>query len=350
VTRRVLVVTTVHHPDDNRIREKTIRTLGESFEVEFAARRPGPTDANGLIWTPLTGGRARRNLAAWRLVLTSRADVVSIHDPELLPLAVIARLVRRLPVVFDMHEDIPNQILTKAWIPRLLRRPVSALSRLMLRLAERLMAFTLAEDSYARQLRSSHPVVANHPDVDSLPRVGDPRDGIIYVGSVTEERGLLDAVRAGAVVGVPLTVVGPAGDQLVQRMRQVAAEMGGSVTVTGRLPHAEAMKLVSHAAVALSPLHDLPNYRYSIPTKVLEYLAIGVPVVASDLPATRAVTEGLEAVFLHRAGDVDSLVAALRQALADGVAGVAESQVEIVRSRFRWPAERLVSLYEEVCR
>lgn len=350
MTRRVLVVTTVHHPDDNRIREKTIRALGERFLVEFASQEPGPTDTTGLTWIPLPGGRLRRNLAAWRLVLTRPADVVSIHDPELLPLGVIARLLGRRRVVFDMHEDVPHQILTKTWIPPALRPVVSALSRLALRLSERLLTFTLAEDSYSRQLRCSHPVINNHPDVDSLPRAEGARNGMIYVGSVTEERGLLDAVQAGAIVGEPFTVVGPTSDELALRIRQVAAQSGGTVRLTGRLPHGEAMGLVSRSAVAVSPLHDLSNYRHSIPTKVLEYLAIGVPVVASDLPATRAVTDGLQAVFLHRPGDVDSLVTALREALAAGTAAAAEGQVEAVRSRFRWPAEQLVAIYEEVCR
>jgi glycosyltransferase involved in cell wall biosynthesis len=350
VTRRVLVVTTVHHPDDNRIREKTIRALGERFVVEFAAQEPGPTDTTGLTWIPLPGGRLRRNLAAWRLVLTRRADVVSIHDPELLPLGVLARLARRRPVVFDMHEDVPHQILTKAWIPTSLRPVVSALSLLVLRLSERVLTFTLAEDSYSRQLRLSHPVIDNHPDVDSLPRAEGARSGMIYVGSVTEERGLLDAVRAGAIVGEPFTVVGPASDEFALRMHRLAEQTGGTLRLTGRLPYGEAMGLVARAGVAVSPLHDLSNYRYSIPTKVLEYLAIGVPVVASDLPATRAVTDGLQAVFLHRPGDVDSLVTALRQALAAGAAAAAEGQVEAVRSRFRWPAERLVAIYEDLCR
>ncbi len=349
MTRRVLVVTTVHHPDDNRIREKTVRALGERFRVEFAAREPGPTDSSGLTWLPLRGGRMRRNVSAWRLVLTRPVDVVSIHDPELLPLGVIARLLGRR-VVFDMHEDVPNQILTKTWIPSVLRPVVAALSRLALRISERFLSFTLAEESYARQLRSAHPVIANHPDVDSLPRVGGERDGVIYVGSVTEERGVFDAVRAIASVGMPFTAVGPVDVQLADRIRQVAATAGATVRLTGRLPYGEAMNLVARSLVAVSPLHDLPNYRESIPTKVLEYLAIGVPVVASDLPATRAATEGLEAVFLHGPGDVESMVTAIRQALAAGVSETAEAQVDAVRSRFRWPAERLVEIYADLCR
>ena len=57
-----------------------------------------------------------------------------------------------------------------------------------------------------------------------------------------------------------------------------------SLEIVGPLPHFEAMAVVAGASVGFSLLHDLPNYRASMPTKVIEYLAMGVPVVASDLP------------------------------------------------------------------
>lgn len=345
MNRRVLVVTTVHHPDDNRIREKTIRTLAGEFDVVFAARLPGPTDRAGLTWMPLTGGRLRRNLEAWRVALVSRYDVLSIHDPELVPLGMAARLIRRRAVVFDMHEDVPRQILTKTWVPRLLRRPAAATARVVLRLGERFLMFTLAEPSYAGQLRRSHPVIANHPDVAALPRADAAGEGAVYVGDVTLERGLGDAIEACAAVGVALTIVGPASEAVTATLRSIADRHKAEVELTGRLPFADAMQRVASAAVALSPLWDLPNYRQSIPTKVLEYLAIGVPVVASDLPATRSVVDGFDAVFLHTPGDVKAMAGALRLALGDGVTGIARSQADDVRAHFGWPAGTVLAVY-----
>jgi glycosyltransferase involved in cell wall biosynthesis len=350
VSGRVLVVTTVHHPDDNRIREKTIRTLAGDFEVTFAVRTPGPTDHDGLTWVPLPGGRIRRNLAAWRVVMSTSYDVLSIHDPELVPLGVVARLIRRKPVVFDMHEDVPGQILTKTWVPGPLRRPVAALARMVLHLGERILVFTLAEPSYSARLRAAHRVIANHPDVGSLPLARGPSAGAIYVGDVTIERGLGDAIEACASVGLALTVVGPMSEPVEASLRAICARIEADVVFTGRLPFGAAMERVASAAVALSPLRDLPNYRHSIPTKVLEYLAIGVPVVASDLPATRAVVAGLAAVFLHDPGDVEAIIASLRAALEPGVEEVARRQAADVRARFGWPAEELLDVYRSAIR
>lgn len=343
MTLSVLVVTTVHHPDDNRIREKTVRTLASRFEVIYAAR-PGLSDAAGLTWVPLRGGRIRRNLAAWRVGAFVRFDVLSIHDPELVPLGILVRLLRRKQVVFDMHEDVPAQILTKAWVPSPLRRPVAAAVGLLLRVAERVLVFTVAERSYLERLDLDHPVVANYPEVEGLPLVEGPRPAAaVYVGDVTEERGLLEAVQACARLGLPLTIVGRVDDRFRERLQ---TEAGGSILrMTGRLPHAQAMQEVASAAVALSPLRDLPNYRRSIPTKVLEYLAIGVPVVASDLPATRSLVSGLDAVWLHRPGDASDLARCVEEALRPGMADAASRQAEEVRGRFRWPSELLIDVY-----
>jgi glycosyltransferase involved in cell wall biosynthesis len=348
VIRRVLVVSTVHHPDDNRIREKTIRSLASVFRVDFAAREPGPSDLSAVTWVPLRGGRLRRNLAAWRVVLTHPARLISLHDPELLPLGIFARVVLRRRVVFDMHEDVPAQMLTKPWLPRPTRAPVAALMRWLLRLAESTVTITLAEASYQHNLRRRHPVFSNYPDVASLPKAGPAGSGAVYVGDVTLERGLLDAVVACSRAGVALVVVGPVSEEIATILRDRAAEVGAAITFTGRVPHSVAMAEVAEARLALSPLHDHPNYRQSIPTKVLEYLAIGVPVVASDLPATRELVDGLEAVTLHPPGDVDAMAAAIATALQPEMPGLALAQADAIRQRYQWPADRLVEFYERL--
>lgn len=344
MTRSLLVVTTVHHPDDNRIREKTIRSLESDFEITYAAREPGPSDASGLRWLPLRGGRVRRNLTAWRVAVFGNHDVVSLHDPELLPIGIVLGWIGR-NVVFDVHEDIPAQIATKEWVARPLRRPLASLVTILLRLAERRVTLTLAEGSYGRVLRREHPVLANYPDVGDLPRASGAGAGAIYVGDVTEARGVLDAVVACGAAGIPLKVVGPCSDPIRRSIEETAARCSTELVLTGRLPHAEAMQHVAASAVALSPLRDIPNYRHSIPTKILEYLAVGVPVAASDLPATRELVRGLEAVELHRPGNADDLTAAVRRLEAPGVVELARRQSDLVRARYRWPAEELRRVY-----
>ena len=186
---RLLVLTTIHDPDDPRVRERTLASLAAAFEVDYATREPGPTRQDDLTWLELRGGRIRRWFGALRLMLSGRYDVVSIHDPELIPGALLVRLLRRSRIVVDVHEHLPGQILHKDWVWTPLRRPVAWIAHRLLRLAERFLVVTLAEDGYHVLFRKRHPVFPNYPATGSLP--GPAGDGgyVVYVGVVNEYRG-----------------------------------------------------------------------------------------------------------------------------------------------------------------
>ncbi len=339
--RRLLVLTTVHHADDTRIREKLIRTLDGGWQIDYRTRPPAPASDDGMFWRPLRGSRLVRNLAAASLLKFSRHDAVVIHDPELLPAALAASLIRRRPVVFDVHEDIPAQIMTKPQLP--LRRSLAAIAALLLRWAERRLVVTLAEPGYQRLFRQQHPVFANYPDPARLPPPAADGGYAVYVGDVTELRGVPLAVRACVRAGLPLIVVGRCSPDLADRLRAEATAAGGSVDVRGRLPHRAALDVMRSARVGLSPLQDIPNYRHSLPTKVLEYLGVGIPVIASDLPGTAAVIGDHPAVRLLTPDDEDAWVDALRAVSDDDRA--AARTVEVGAG---WPAAGVRDFYDSL--
>jgi glycosyltransferase involved in cell wall biosynthesis len=345
---RALVVTTVHRADDPRVRERTIGTLALGMSVRYAAREPAPSRRDDHEWVPLPGGRVRRWWGALREMLRRDVDVVSLHDPELIPAGLITRLIRKVPVVVDVHEDVPAQIRHKSWVPAPLRGPAAWTAHRFLRMAERWCVVTLAEPGYRRLFRFEHPVFVNYPAAGSLPDPGCDAGYAVYVGDVTEQRGALAMVDAVASADPPLRleVVGRVDDDLARRMMERAAGTGVDLTLTGPLPHRAAMEVVAGASVGLSLLADVPNYRWSMPTKVIEYLAMGVPVVASDLPGTRAALAGLEAVTLVLPGDAAAAAGAVAGAAADRAR--AQAQAPQVRESRVWPADRVLDLYRTV--
>jgi glycosyltransferase involved in cell wall biosynthesis len=339
----ILVLTTVHAPDDTRIRERLVRTLEEVGSVSYATRRPGPSDHAGLRWLPLSGGRLRRNVAAIRLLLGQRWDVAVLHDPELIPAGALARLVRRAPVVFDVHEDLEAQISTKEWVPVWARPVFRWIARVLYRLAERTLVLTLAEPGYRRLFERDHAVFPNHPRADRYPEPLAAGDGTaVYVGDITRARGIEDALAACGKADLPLIAVGRVDETLASELRR----LGPTVTLTGPLPNPDAIQLVATASVGVSPLRDEANYRESLPTKTLEYLAMGVPVVATALPGTRSVLQGLDAVWLVPAGDVPAMAQALSEAVRPEARTTAWQQARSIRSRFRWPEEEVRSFYQ----
>lgn len=346
----VLVVSSVHPPDDPRIRHKLVETLRDHADVTLAVRAPGPATAAGFVVVPLRGGRLRRTLAAsWRIV-RGGYDVISVHDPELLPAAIVAGLLG-CRVVFDLHENLPGQLRTKDWLPASLRRPASVLAAVLLRLAERVIEITLAEEGYVPLFREPHPVFPNYLVVDERELVApERRTGIVYLGDITEARGLLTAVEAIGRSGVaaPLTLIGRCGDDFKARLEAAAEAHDANLVMTGFLTPREAMAELARHALAISPLHDTPNYRHSLPTKLLEYLALGLPVVASDLPGSRDLLDTTPGIVWVPPGDVAALASAIAEAIADeDLAHTASAIAPDIRRRYLWPAAEVRRFYLE---
>lgn len=339
---KALVGTTVHVADDVRISRKLIPSLAPAFDVTYVSRGPGPSVPTGAAWVGLAGGRWQRWWALRREVRTRDWDVLVLHDPETLPIGWGAR--RRGAVVFDLHERLPDQVGSKSWIPAPLRPFAAAVARWALRRTDRLLTITLAEDGYRDLVSQPAPVFANHPR-GLAPSTTAPNGRAVYVGDVTEIRGVLDLVESAVSVGVPLDIVGPVADELRDRIEELAGS--ADVRLLGRLPHEEAMRVAAASAVGTSPLRDSPNYRWSLPTKVEEYLALGVPVVATDLPGTAAAVDG-RSVVLVPPGDVRALGGALR-AVVDDDALLAEARIGASRVP-AWDDEAVRSWYRSLAR
>ncbi|HSQ37934.1 MAG TPA: glycosyltransferase, partial [Acidimicrobiia bacterium] len=167
---------------------------------------------------------------------------------------------------------------------------------------------------------------------------------------ITEERGALDMVEAVGAMSRPrpLRLLGRCGADLAERLRRRAGAVGVPGEVGGPLPHRLAMEQAAGASAGLSLLHPLPNYLNSLPTKVVEYLQMGLAVVAADLPGTRAAVAGLAGVELVTPGDPAAAAAALDRVVGDGAARrEAAAQAPALRERLVWPEAAVVAVYRE---
>ena len=311
---RVVVCTIVHHPADARIYHRQVRALLDAgHEVRYIAP-VGPQDFDAertwpsLHLTPVPRASGRRRTGA---ILAARsalaehsadADLMLIHDPELL-LALPSRR-RRPPVIWDVHEDTAAALGTKPWLPRPLRPPAAVAVRTAERMAERYVHLILAEHGYVKRFARPHPVVPNTtyvPDIPAPP--GDDRR-VVYVGHLSPDRGTAEMIELARLLrphGVTVELIGPADARA--RAQIEPARSAGLLRWRGFVPNDEAMPMLDGALAGLSLLHDEPNFRHSMPTKVVEYMARGVPVVTTPLPAAAELASGHECGFVVPFGD-----------------------------------------------
>ena len=118
-----------------------------------------------------------------------------------------------------------------------------------------------------------------------------------YLGTLNAMRRLdvlvemLALLRDGGM-NARLIFVGDAADPAHRRAleRRIAAlGLTDSVEITGRLPQRDALRRLLKAHVCLSPFPSTSILASATPTKMVEYLALGLPVVANDHPDQRAI-------------------------------------------------------------
>jgi glycosyltransferase involved in cell wall biosynthesis len=226
-----------------------------------------------------------------------------IHDPELL-LALPSRR-RRPPVIWDVHEDTAAALGTKPWLPRPLRPPAAVAVHTAERMAERYVHLILAEHGYVTRFGRLHPVVPNTTYVPDAPAPPDDDRRVMYVGHLSPDRGTGDMIELARLLrprGITVELIGPADARARAQIGPVQA--AGLLRWHGFVPNDQAMPLLDGALAGLSLLHDEPNFRHSMPTKVVEYMARGVPVVTTPLPAAAELARGHECGFVVPFGDV----------------------------------------------
>jgi teichuronic acid biosynthesis glycosyltransferase TuaH len=109
----------------------------------------------------------------------------------------------------------------------------------------------------------------------------------VLVGQLNERLDLpvLEALQAS---GIHLTVIGPRTERDPEtRTRLDAFLAADNVSWLGKLPYADTQAHLRSARVGLTPYRDTPFNRAAFPLKTLDYLASGLPVVATDLPSVR---------------------------------------------------------------
>src|SRR6202035_4095027 len=136
------------------------------------------------------------------------------------------------------------------------------------------------------------------------------------VGWLSPDRGSAEMTELGRLLarhGISVELIGQADAQAQEHIRAA----GEAVHWHGFVPNAQALQLADGALAGLSLLQDEANFRHSMPTKVVEYMARGVPVVTTPLPAAADLVTRHECGFVVPFGDPRAAADAVLKLAAD---------------------------------
>ena len=357
--------TSVHKLDDVRIFIKECAALvAVGYKVSLVV--PGATDAtvNGveIHGVPLTTSRWRRfyftvNAVAEK-ALSLHADAYHLHDPELL------RIAKRLKqsgakVVYDAHEDLPKQLLAKTYLPIFIRKILSSFfEKYEKTIAKKISGIITATPLIADRFKKYNPstvFVGNYPELTDMPMPVEwvfRKEEICYVGGIFRTRGAFEMIRAMEFISD--AEFNLAGTFSPASMRDEVIQLPGwsKVKELGFLNRDGIRKILSQSKVGLVLLHPTQSYMEALPVKLFEYMAAGIPVVASDFPILS------EIVKRHRCGilidplDVHAIATAINFLLQHPheAEEMGRRGRQAVENEYSWDsqAKKLVGFYSQI--
>jgi len=374
--KKVCILSSVHIALDNRVFYREAKSLLQAgYQVTIIAIHPQTEIKDGIkiVGLPKTP-RWQRPRLWWHLMQLARgenADIYHFHDPELLLATPWLRLLTGKPTIYDVHEVYVDFIKVKDYMPAWMRYPIAWVFRWLEPWLARLQsALIFSDDEIAKgfsHVRKPKRTLFNFPatffienaiaitrDIHHRPPV------VVHLGGHERNRGTRLMVDAFALVlkSMPATHLLLVGHfmppELEAEIRDHVQQLGiqQAVTITGRVPFERIGEYLKRAAVGWVPWQPYSKNEKNIPTKLFEYMAFGVPIVASDLASTRPFIQDGKNGYRVRAGDPAAHAQAIMQILQKPAVGVQMGHYgqEFVSTRYNWGTEelKLWSLYEEL--
>lgn len=366
--KRVVHLTSVHPRYDTRIFVKECVSLARhGFEVSLivADGKGDEKKENVQIYdVGAPDGRLDRMCHAPKRVLTTalklNADIYHFHDPELISIGLKLKKNGK-KVIFDVHEDTPKQILSKPYLHKSLRSLISKVFGTYEQWASKQLDAVVAATPFLRDKFLKLGITA--VDVNNYPLLSEFNIGEIdwsqkqnyacYVGGLSKVRGILEIVEAMQYTqnGTKLKIAGSFSE--VNFEREVMQSKGwGAVDALGWQNRAGIQDILNGSVAGLVTLHPIINYLDALPVKMFEYMAAGIPVIASDIPLWKQIIDENQCGVCINPFDPKEIAQAINSLVEnpENAQKMGYNGQQAVVQKYNWSIEeqKLVALYRQL--
>lgn len=360
---KVYHITSVHTRYDTRIFKKECISLAEAgFDVSLIVcdglgdeviDNIKIYDAGNYNKSPrLKRARLAPKKIYKKILEIGKADVVHFHDPELIYLG--KKLARKgLKVIYDSHENLPKQIMSKPYIPSWARKIIACyMNRLELSAAKKFFAILTVTDEIKERFISVNKqslLVRNFPVLQSFnePDFSKKDLSFMYAGGVTTIRGAKEMALAGAKTGIAINVYGPVDSDIVEFAKKYPL-----FKLLGTIKQEELIKQYQIASIGFILFYKVPNHIVCSPNKLFEYMASGIAVIASDIPMWKEVIEEYKCGLCVNPYDVNAIADAMNYMKnhPKEVEQMGRNGRKAVLEHFSWESEKetLINLYKSI--
>ncbi len=319
--KTIAVLSTVHPHDDTRIYHRQAMSLSQKYKVNIYINAPfqfQQINENLCVWGlpewKKKSDRAKTIFKLLKYIVNLKADIVIIHDPELLLIVPVIKIFKRIPIVYDIHENYVEMIQEKLWIPIWLRKTLSGMYVFLEKLTFPFIDMVWYPvnnignhyQSY-KNLRKYQ--IRNVPAINSFQienKHHQKKDRIIFLGYLIDDRGIKEIIQAFQKVLIKypnyeLVFVGAfQSDSFEDEITSMVQnfKLTDNIHFLGKVPYEKVAEYLFTAKIGLLNYLPIPNNIHGLPNKLFEYMAAGLPVIASNFDNYREVLEETQAGLL----------------------------------------------------
>ncbi|WP_052754476.1 glycosyltransferase [Calothrix sp. 336/3] len=364
-------MSTIHRALDVRIFYKECVTLSQAgYEVHLLVANPPETQLDGVYFHPIDKVKElprlvriwRRLASTYQKAQSLQGNIYHFHDPELIPVGILLKFLGN-KVIYDVHEDTPWEALSLhknnpiiAWLKFLIWTVMEGIAKLTLD------GFICVTPHIAAKFPSAKTtVVANLPLTVELQtavnqtKADTSENYIIYAGGITEIRGIKEMV--GAMELLPTSLRGKLlllGEFSSVNLQTQIEQMAGweKVEFLGWQPREKLVQYLGKAQVGLVVFHPQTDHLAALPNKLFEYMAAGLPIIASNFPLWQEIIQKIGCGLLVNPLEPQEIAQAMAYFLEnpDMALAMGEKGQVAVKTKYNWEIEsqKLLQFYQQI--
>lgn len=361
--QRICHISTVHSVYDDRIFYKECLSLKEQgYDVYYIVSNNNDEIKDGIKIIALSNNDSRlyrilcKNWKALRKAISLKADIYHFHDPEFIFYAIILKILGK-KVIYDVHEDVPLQILSKEWIKgSILKKIISISFNLYEKLNSRFFnaVVTVTPDIQKKFSNKNVIMLRNMPiteDINKAEPIAIKKNNpvIIYAGGLTRVRGIKELVEAVALLEDKVTLW-LLGEWESDEFKKECMEINNFINIDyyGKKQLEEVYSYMKAADIGFCTLYPIKNYLTSLPVKAFEYMTCSLPMIMSNFPYWIENFNSC-ALFVNPkdSNDIKDKIEYLINN-SDKANSLGKNGLKIIKEKYSWEAEayKLFDLYK----